>query len=127
MSAVGTAKFRTDGNSVPVSLLYTVAKDRIAVVDGWCGIAASDGDSGDDIYLTVDDREYLFTVPAGLSVTPGVIVYIEVADVTGHYPDDTAFSTSAGAGKVAFFKATGTKNADNLVPGVMLGRGQLAS
>lgn len=127
MADVGDAQFRSDGRSVPVSLSYPIGKNQVAVAGGWVGITAESGASGDEINLIVDDREYLFTVPSGLSVDPGDIVYVEVADVTGHTPDDTAYSTTAGAGKVAFFKATGTKDADNNVPGVMVGKGQLAS
>jgi plastocyanin len=117
----------SDGKAVTVDLLYTVGKGQVAVVDGWLGIAGSSGDSGDSVALAVDDREYQFTVPANLSVSKGDIVYIEVADLTGHVPDDTAYSTTAGSGKVAFFKATMDKNTDNVVTGIMLARNALAS
>src|SRR5690606_38413317 len=97
--------FESDGRAVNVDLTATVAKGAVAVEDGWVGVAGRDGDSGDTIALAVDDREYQFEVPTGLSVSKGDIVYITVATITGHYPDDEAYTTSAGAGKVAFFKA----------------------
>ena len=97
------------------------------VADGWTGVAAGSGDSGDSIALIADDREYQFLVPAGLSVAKGAIVYITVATVTGHYPDDEAYTTSAGAGKVALFKATAAKDDNNIVTGVMLAHNALAS
>jgi len=121
------AWFESDGKSVNVDLLYTVVKGAVIYADGWLGLAAADGVSGDSIAEIVDDREYQFKVPAGLSVDKGDIVYITVATVTGHYPDDEAYGTSAGAGKIAFFKATAAKDANNIVTGVMLAHNALLS
>jgi hypothetical protein len=110
----------SDGKAVKVDLLYTVKAKQVAVVDGWLGVTVGGGDSGDETVLELAQIERQFTVPAGLSVSKGDVVYIEVADLTGHTPDDTAYSTTAGAGKVAFFKATMDKNADNVVTGIVL-------
>lgn len=121
----------SDGKAVNVTLSYTVEAHQVAVVEGWAGITGASGDSGDVIALAVDDREYQITVPSGLTVAKGAILYLEVADLTGHVPDDTAWSTTAGAGKVAFAKATSAKGEgdlnDNVVTAIMLGKGQLAS
>lgn len=125
--ATGDTYFESDGKAVNVDLLYTVGKAEVAVVDGWLGIAGQSGDSGDQIALIVDDREYQFYVPSSLSVSKGDIVYLEVADVTGHTPDDTAYGTSAGAGKIAFFKATADKDDNDLVTGIMLAHNALLS
>lgn len=122
-----TAPFESDGKAVDVSLLYTVAKDAVIYVEGWLGLAGSSGDSGDEIALVADDREYQFVVPAGLAVAKGAIVYITVATITGHYPDDEAYTTSAGAGKLAFFKATAAKDANNVVTGTMIAHNALLS
>jgi len=119
--------FEGDGKAVNVDLLYTVAKGSAIYVDAWLGLAGESGDSGDSIALIADDREYQFVVPAGLTVTKGLIVYITVATVTGHYPDDEAYTTSAGSGKWAFFKATADKDANNIVTGVMLAHNALLS
>lgn len=119
--------FESDGKAVNVDLTSTVAKGAVIVAQSWVGIAGSDGDSGDTIACVVDDREYQFRVPAGLAVAKGAIVYITVATITGHYPDDEAYTTSAGAGKVALFKATAAKDANNIVTGVMLAHNALAS
>lgn len=121
------SNFQGDGKSVDVSLEYTVAKGAVAYVESWLGIAGGDGDSGDSIALQADDREYQFTVPAGLAVAKGAIVYITVATVTGHYPDDEAYTTSAGSGKWAFFKATKAKDANNIVTGIMIAHNALLS
>lgn len=115
----------SDGKAVYVDLLYTVEKDQVAVVDSWLGIAATDGESGDTIALTVDEREYQFTVPTALAVVKGETVYITVATLTGHTPDDAAYTKTAGAGKLAFFKATSDQDANDVVTGKMLP--QLAS
>lgn len=117
--------FESDGKSVNVDLLGTVAANQLAYVDGWLGIAEVGGASGEMIALNVDMREYQFTVPSGLAVAKGAIVYIEVAEVTNGTIADAGYSTTAGAGKIAAFKATMAKNTDNVVTGVLLG--QLAS
>lgn len=119
--------FESDGKAVNVALSYTVGKGAVALVEGWLGVAGSSGDSGDQIALAVDDREYQFSVPAGLAVAKGAIVYITVATLTGHIPDDEAYTTTAGAGKIAFFKATAAKDATNMVTGIMLAHNALAS
>lgn len=119
--------FESDGKAVNVNLLYTVAKDAVVYVDGWLGFSGDSGDSGDTIALTADNREYQVLVPSGLSVSKGDILYITIATVTGHYPDDEAYTTSAGAGKRAFIKATAAKDANNVVTGVMIANGALLS
>ena len=125
--ATGDTVLESDGKAVNVDLLYTVEKGEIAVVEGWLGIAGGRGDSGDSIALAVDEREYQVVVPSTLSVSKGDIVYIEVADVTGHTPDSTAYGTSAGSGKIAFIKATAAKDASNVVTGIRLAKASLLS
>jgi hypothetical protein len=117
----------SDGKAVNVSLVAAVTKGAVAYANGWLGIAGGDGVSGDTIALAVDEREYQFKVPAGLAVTKGLIVYITVATTTGNYPDDEAYTTSAGAGKWAFFKATADKDANNIVTGIMIAKASLLS
>lgn len=117
----------SDGKAVNVLLLYSVVKDAVAYVQGWLGVTGASGASGSQVALIVDDREYQFLVPAGLTVTKGMIVYITVATSTGHYPDDEAYTTSAGAGKWAFFKATADKDANNMVTGIMIAHNSLLS
>ena len=125
--ATGDTFFESDGKAVNVDLLYTVEAGEVAVVDGWLGIAGGRGDSGDAIALAVDDREYQVVVPSTLSVAKGNIIYIEVADVTGHTPDDTAYGTSAGSGKIAFIKATAAKSSTHVVTGIMIAKASLLS
>lgn len=110
----------SDGKSFEVNLLYTVAAGQVAVVDGWVGIIEVGGVSGDAVAMNVDQREYQWTVPSSLSVAKGATVYITIATVTGHKPDDAAWTTSAGAGKIALFKATKAKDSNNIVRGIML-------
>jgi hypothetical protein len=119
--------FESDGKAVNVTLTSTVAKGAVIVAEGWLGIAGSDGDSDDTIACVVDDREHQFEVPSGLTVAKGAIVYLTIATITGHYPDDEAYTTSAGAGKIAFFKATAAKDANNVVTGIMLAHNALLS
>jgi predicted RecA/RadA family phage recombinase len=125
--AGSNAWFESDGKAVNVALTADVAKGSVIYADKWLGLAGEDGESGDTIALIADDREYQFEVPSGLTVAKGDIVYITVATVTGHYPDDEAYGTSAGAGKIAFFKATAAKDTNNIVPGIMLAHNTLLS
>lgn len=126
--AASVTYFESDGKAVNVTLTNgDVVKGAVAVINGWVGITGQAADSGESLALIVDDREYQFVVPAGLSVSKGDIVYITVATITGHYPDDEAYTTSAGAGKVALFKATADKDGNNIVTGIMLARNALAS
>lgn len=111
----------SDGKAVAVTLSAAVDKDQVAYVEGWLGIANQDGESGDVITLAVDRREYQFTVPATLSVSKGATVYVDVTDLTGHIPDDTAYYTAADTNRVALFKATAAKDANNVVTGVLIG------
>jgi hypothetical protein len=120
--------FESDGRAVNVTLdAGDVVKGAVIYAQGWLGIAGEDADSGDTLALIADDREYQFEVPAGLTVNKGDIVYITVATRTGHYPDDEAYTTSAGAGKWAFFKATAAKDSNNVVTGIMLAHNALLS
>lgn len=110
----------SDGNSVTVSLTAAVLANQVAYVDGWLGITSRSGSSGESVALRVEDREFQFTVPSGLTVAKGDTVYITVATVTNHVPDDAAYTTSSGAGKKALFKATAAKDANNVVTGILL-------
>lgn len=121
------AYLESDGKAVNVSLTAAVIAGAVTYAEGWLGVAGGDGASGDTIALAVDDREYQFKVPAGLSVSKGTIVYITVATTTGHYPDDEAYTTSSGAGKWAFFKATAAKDSNNIVTGIMIAHNALLS
>lgn len=125
--ALGESTIRGDGKSVDVQLQYTVAANRLAVIQGWVGFTNGAGESDDYISMSVDDREYRLDVGTA-NPTVGATLFVEVADLTGHYPDQTALSTSAGAGKVAFAKVTKGKNGvNNIVCVKMIGGGQLAS
>lgn len=104
--STGSVKLRSNGKAVNVSLLYTVGANALAVVDGFLGVTGSSGDSGDTVALNYEQQEYQLEIPGTLSVDKGDELYIEVADVTGHTPDSTAYSTSSGAGKVRFGRAT---------------------
>jgi len=120
MAAGENSYFESDGKALHVALTATVAKSRVVVVESWLGIAANDGVSGDTIAMTVDGREYQFEVPAALAVAKGAVVYIDIADLTGHYPDDAAWNTDGtGTTPIRLFKATMAKDANDFVTGIM--------
>jgi hypothetical protein len=125
--AVGDTRFESDGKAVNVTLTAAVVKGQVAVVEGWLGIAGENGAIGETIALICDDREYQFLVPAALGVVKGDTVFVTIATVTGHTPQDAAYTVAAGAGKLALFKATAAKSASNMVTGIMLAHNALAS
>lgn len=106
MHAVGDTTFESGGQAVNVVADADISAGQIAYADGWLGIAGSDAESGDDVALDISRREFQIQIPTSLSVTKGDTVYIDVADLTGNTPDDSAYSTSSGGTKVAAYKAT---------------------
>lgn len=122
----GNTYLESDGNSVTVGpIVFDVASKQVVYISGWLGITSSSADSGEYVALDISPREYQFTIPSSLSVDPGDIVYIEVADTTAYVPDDTAYSKTSGAGKVAAFKATtahytGADGASRIVNGILI-------
>lgn len=118
--------FESDGKAVNVTVTSTVKKGAVIIAEGWAGIAGSNGESGQQVALICDDREYQFKVPAGLAVSKGTIVYITLAGVSGNYPTDEAYVLAPAAATVAFFKATSNKDANNVVTGILLAHNALA-
>jgi hypothetical protein len=124
---VGSVHRESDGQGVDVDLLYTVVKDRVVYVDGWLGFTWEDGDSGDTIALNVEDgSEWAIELPTAVAAVKGEEIFITVATLTGHYPDDAAFTKSAGAGKVKLGKVTKSQDAND-VAHIKFGGGQVAS
>jgi hypothetical protein len=124
MAAGDSTYFDNDGKSVNVDLLYTTDALAVAYVDGFLGIAATGGASGDTIALNIDRRAYQFTVPTTLDVSKGDTVYIILANVDiDHQPPDDAYTTSAGAGNKALFKAIEDKDDNDVVVGILLPEG----
>jgi hypothetical protein len=100
----------SDGNAIERTLLGD-ALDQQLVTDGvWAGINVEERESGNVTAWSVDDGIYQWYVPDGLAVSDGAIVYLELADHTSGIPDDTAYSTSSGVGKIALFKALAAKD-----------------
>lgn len=118
--AVGDTYLESDGKAVNVDLTSTVAKNQLAYVDAWLGIASDDGVSGDAIALSIDEREYQIQVPTALAVVKGEEIWIDVTDLTGHIPDSTAYYKATGANRVRFFKATSDQDANDIVTVKML-------
>lgn len=118
--AVGDTYFESDGQAVTVSIDYAVEAREIVVAEGMVGIAVTNGESGDDVALDIRRAEFQFYVPTALAVTKGELVYLTVATITGHTPDDAAYTKSAGAGKVLLFKATSDQDANDVVTGIFL-------
>lgn len=114
-------------NAVNVDLLYTVAKDRLIVADGWLGVADANGESGEAISMSINDVERQIWLPADFAGVKGDLVFITVATVTGHYPDDAAYTKTAGAGKLLYAKLTSDQDDNDIATAIVLGKGQMAS
>lgn len=112
--------FDNDARAVDVALTASVEKDDVIVAETLLGIANRDGDSGDTISITIDDRGYQFTVPTTLDVAKGDIVYVDITDLTGHIPDDSAYYTAAGSNRIRLFLALEDKDANDVVIGKLL-------
>lgn len=121
--AVGTETYNeSDGNSVNVTLSYTIEANAVVYAQGFLGISAESGDSGDSVAIRIDRREYQFTVPASLVVNKGDFVRLDTTAITStHIPPDAAYNKNvASATNINLFKATSAKDANNVVTGILL-------
>lgn len=113
----------SDGKSVDVSLVSTVEANMVVLANGFLGISNRSGDSGQSVALSIDRREYQFTVPSGLPVAKGDIVRIDTTLVTGtNIPPSGAYNKNAlSATNINLFKATEDKNGTtHVVCGILL-------
>ncbi len=105
---------------VPVKLTSAAGERVVAYVDGELGLTAAAGDGGDTVDLIIDHQEYSFSVPAWLAVSKEDIVLVDVTDLSGHLPNDSAYSMEAGTNRVALCRAVKGKDANNNVQGILL-------
>lgn len=99
----------SQGASVQLALTATIEAGDAVYVNGWLGIAADDGVSGDIIAVTIKEEEYQFELGGSLNPDVGAIVYVTLSGVTGHTIPTSALSLSSGAGKRALFKTTAAR------------------
>jgi len=102
---------------VTAELSAPVDEGVVAVVDGKLGITAAAGDAGDTIELIIDHSEYPFRIPADMDVSKDEVVYVDVTDLDGHLPNESAYSKSAGANRVALLRVVQCKDG---VSGILL-------
>ena len=121
MTGLDTHK-ESDGQAVTVTLTHTIEGSAVVYAQGFLGISARSGDSGDSVALSIDRQEYQFTVPASLSVSKGDIVRLDTTAITNtHIPPDGAYNKNAlSATNISLFKATSDKDANNVVTGILL-------
>lgn len=121
MTGLDTHK-ESDGNSVTVTLTHTIQANAVIYAQGFLGISARSGDSGDSVAISLDRHEYQFTVPSGLSVSKGDIVRLDTTAITDtHIPPDGAYNKNVlSATNINLFKATSNKDANNVVTGILL-------
>lgn len=102
-----------DGNSVDVTLQYTITGEQPILVDGIAGFPFESGVSGDVRALRADAAVYSVQLPAGLAVSVGDVIYVTVATVTAHEIPDGAYTITDGAGVVPFLRVLSEKDANN--------------
>lgn len=121
MTGLDTHK-ESDGQAVTVTLTHTIEGSAVVYAQGFLGISARSGDSGDSVALSIDRQEYQFTVPASLSVSKGDIVRLDTTAITNtHIPPDGAYNKNAlSATNINLFKATSDKDANHVVTGILL-------
>lgn len=129
----GKGKLNTDGKAVNVKLSYPVEKDNLIVVQGGgvdtgsnhlIGFAGADGESGATVSIEIAYRNWDLEVPAGLTVNVGDTIYINPTSLTGHYPQDGAYTTTAGGSVVPLLWVTEPKDANNIVSGQLIIQGK---
>lgn len=98
------------GLSINRELEHTVGLKQVVSDGNFVGINMKSGDSGDLVAWLIDDSIIQVYVPDSLSASEGDTVFIDTAQLTGHIPDDGAYSTSSGAGKIALVKLLEDKN-----------------
>lgn len=113
--AVGMTHHESDGRSIQLTPHYTIVKDQIVVIEGWLVIADRNAESGDLTAFETFQQERQLKVPTAFNPAVGDLIYIDTADLTGHTPDNTAYSISSGAGKQVLGKVTKVKDANDIV------------
>ena len=111
----------SDGKAVNVTLSYDVDANTLVYAEGFFGISATDGASGDVIALTIESMEYQVELPGGLDPAKGAILY--AAAPSGYSANEVQsadLSTSSGSGKVPVFKVTGVKDSDGIATVILL-------
>lgn len=119
MFAVGDTDLESDGKSVTLTATADVIAKRLAIINGWVGVATRTVESGDMVSLDISTREYQLQVPAAFNPAVGAIIWINPADITGHNIDDTSYTTTAADGLIALMKVTQAKNASNVLTGIL--------
>ena len=79
-----------NGNTVEVNITNDVTEGDLAFVDGWLGFVPRDQVSGEMTALNIEYAEFDLILPVALGLNAGDEVYVDVTDLTGHIPEDTA-------------------------------------
>lgn len=117
--AVSEAYKESDGRAVTVQLSYSTPGSRAIYAQQWLGITARSGDSDDYVALNIEG-EWQFDVGDTLDPSVGDIVYIDDTAVSGTHIIPAAAYTTTATDNIPFFKCTSTKDANNIVTGILL-------
>jgi len=115
-----TALFESHGRALNVTVNAAIAKDDVLYINGFAGIAGDDAESGETIALLIEQVEYTVFVGTSLAVSKGDTIYVTTASVTADIIPQSALSTTSGAGKKAFLKATEARDSSGYVRCILL-------
>lgn len=99
----------SDGKSVNFIATAAVVKGQVAAAGAtkyWLGVVNKSAAIGEPTNMNVDGREYQFTVPVGLGAKFGDVIYVDMAQLTGHTPNVGAYALTSGGAKQALCKCT---------------------
>lgn len=112
-----SVNLRSDGKAVDVVIpgSYTdgVAKGDLIVAQGWYGVAMNDGVAGDTIAIEVTQREFVFTVDAGVSAAKGAVLYLDGDNELTDDADDG--DAEAPVAYTPVLKVTKAKDSNNVI------------
>lgn len=90
----------SQGTKIEVTFTSAVEDGDLAYADGWLGFVPRDKASGEKANLDIEDAQYDIVLPTALGLSKGDEVFVDITDLTGHIPDDSAYATSSGANTV---------------------------
>jgi len=93
------------GLSVEIEVTSDIDTGELAYVNGFLGFNVRAIESGESGVLDIEPAQWDVILPTALNLSKGNLIYVDVTDLTGHIPDDSAFSTTSGGSKVKWAKA----------------------
>lgn len=95
-----------NGNTVNVVATATINEGDLAYVGGWLGVVPRETDSGEQVALNIEYAEFDMLLPVGLNLSQGDEVFVDITDLTGNTPDDSAYYTATDTDRIKLGRCT---------------------